>query len=61
MPEVIVDFLKDGTVEVKAEGFTGSNCIQGTEFLKRLGVVTDFELTEDYYKTTEEVERLRAR
>lgn len=39
MKEVIIKYNPDGTVEIEAEGFQGTSCLQGTlPYEKALGI-----------------------
>lgn len=34
MPEIIMDFMPDGTVQVKTQGFKGKKCLEATKALE---------------------------
>lgn len=56
MPKIKLTFDKaTGETRVQAEGFNGPSCDKATEFLKALGMVTDYQKTADWYKVNLEI------
>jgi hypothetical protein len=54
MPKIIVTAKKDGTVEIKTEGFKGEACKDATKALKdRLGMVVASTDTPEMYESND--------
>jgi hypothetical protein len=48
---IIIDFLPDGTVEVRTKGYAGSSCMEASKWIEEaLGAVTDVKKTSEYYQ-----------
>lgn len=51
-PEIVLDFLPDGQVEMEGKGFQGKTCDEAMSvFEKALGVVTDRRNKPEYFRT----------
>ena len=58
MKQIIVDIAEDGEIKISTKGFSGSACIEESQFLKDLlGHETSAQLVAAYYATTDEQEK----
>jgi hypothetical protein len=52
-PRIIIKVAKDGSTEVRTEGFVGNSCRQASELIERaLGTRQSESLTSEYFNTT---------
>lgn len=50
MPEIILTFNWDGTVEKQTRGFKGKSCVKATKFIEdALGEAGERKYTKEYY------------
>lgn len=62
MPEILMDFLPDGTVQVKTQGFKGRKCLEATKALEEaLGGEVDRKATAEWHLPETPRERVSAR
>ena len=55
MKQIIVDIANDGEIKISTKGFTGSACIEESQFLKNLlGHEISVQLVPVYYMQDEE-------
>lgn len=54
MPKIIITAKKDGSVEIKTEGYSGEACKDATKSLKdRLGMVVSEQATDEMYNSND--------
>lgn len=51
MRRIKIEIAPNGETKVDALGFTGSNCVEATAFLRQLGSVQQEDIKPEYYNT----------
>ncbi|SLM30778.1 conserved hypothetical protein [Desulfamplus magnetovallimortis] len=58
MKQIIIDICSDGEVHVETKGFTGSECLESSQFVKDLlGSEVERELVPAFYMRNRELVR----
>jgi len=58
MAKIVINVSPFGKLNVEASGFTGTSCKAATDYLQKLGVVTETEYKPEYYEEPE-TEKIR--
>jgi hypothetical protein len=54
MPQIKINFTKNGTSRVVTEGFSGEGCLQASKFVEdALGTASEEKKTSEFYEQSE--------